>query len=126
MNKTFYPKTKQNSTMKDLQTVHVGGRMNLPLHDIVMLKAVINYTIIYLQDGSSILSSTNLSKIGNRLKDLHFFQPNRSNIINLNFMKGFENETSQIEMQNDEAISLSRRKTLSFSKIIENYSIQNK
>jgi DNA-binding LytR/AlgR family response regulator len=101
--------------MNQHQTVHVGGRIILPSNDIIMFKADTNYTIIYLQDGSSILSSTNLGTIANRLKDLAFYQPNRSYIINLNYIKSFENETSQIEMQNHVKVILSRRKTKGFS-----------
>jgi DNA-binding LytR/AlgR family response regulator len=95
--------------------VHVGGRMQFCPSEIIMFKADLNYTIIYLQDGSSILSSTNIGKIANRVKDLTFFQPNRSYIINLDYIKSFENETSEIEMQNEVKIILSRRKTKGFT-----------
>jgi DNA-binding LytR/AlgR family response regulator len=95
--------------------VHVGGRMQFCPSEIVMFKADLNYTIIYLQNGRSILSSTNLGKIANRVKDFAFYQPNRSYIINLDFIKNFENETSQIQMQNEEKVMISRRKLKAFT-----------
>jgi DNA-binding LytR/AlgR family response regulator len=104
--------------------IHLGSRKNIPPSKILMLKSDINYTIIYLNDGSHFLSSTTLGKIEKRLKDFHFFRPNRSIIFNLDFMADFEDKAQsgsfgKILLKNNEEIALSRRKSEAFFKIIQ-------
>jgi two-component system LytT family response regulator len=89
-----------------------------------MLKSDINYTIIYLNDGSKFMSSTTLGKIEKRLKDFQFFRPNRSIIFNLEFMADYESKAQsgsygEILLKNNEKIALSRRKSEAFMKIIQ-------
>lgn len=110
--------------MKTNNLIHLGSRKNIPSSSILMLKSDINYTIIYLNDGSKILSSTTLGKIEKRLKDFQFFRPNRSIIFNLDFMADFEDESQsgcfgKILLKNNEKIALSRRRTEAFLKIIQ-------
>jgi DNA-binding LytR/AlgR family response regulator len=83
----------------------IGGRKKICPNSILMLKANINYTQVYLEDGSLILSSTNLGILEKRLKDFDFFRTNRSTIINLQFVAEFEDK-----------ISVSRRKKTNFLK----------
>lgn len=110
--------------MKTNNLIHLGSRKNIPQSSILMLKSDSNYTIIYLNDGSKILSSTSLGKIEKRLKDFQFFRPNRSIIFNLDFMMDFEGKTQtgsygKILLKNNEQIALSRRKSEAFLKIIQ-------
>jgi DNA-binding LytR/AlgR family response regulator len=104
--------------------IHLGSRKNISPSNILMLKSDINYTIIYLKDGSKIMSSTTMGKIEKRLKDFHFFRPNRSIIFNLDFMADFEDKAQsgsfgKILLKNNEKIALSRRKSEAFFKIIQ-------
>ena len=110
--------------MKTNNLIHLGSRMNISPANILMLKSDINYTIIYLDDGSKIMSSTTLGIIEKRLKDFQFFRPNRSIIFNLEFMAEYENKTQsgscgKILLKNNEKIALSRRKSNAFLKIIQ-------
>ena len=110
--------------MKTNKLIHLGSRKNISPANILMLKSNINYTIIYLNDGSKIMSSTTLGKIEKRLKDFQFFRPNRSVIFNLDFMAEFEDKTKsgnygKILLKNNEKIALSRRKSEAFLKIIQ-------
>jgi DNA-binding LytR/AlgR family response regulator len=86
--------------------------------EILMLKADINYTHILLEDGSTILSSRTLGIFEKRLYSYSFFRPNRSVIINLNYMASFQRESFTIKMENDELISISRRRAKQFLKRI--------
>lgn len=88
-----------------------------------MLKADVNYTNIYLDDGSQILSSTTIGILEKRLLAFNFFRPNRSVVINLKYISDFENKAqtgdfSKILLKNNQKIPLSRRKTLQFLKIV--------
>lgn len=110
--------------MKTNNLIHLGSRKNISPANILMLKSDINYTIIYLNDGSKFMSSTTLGKIEKRLKDFQFFRPNRSIIFNLEFMVEFEKKVQtgsygNILLKNNEKIALSRRKSEAFLKIIQ-------
>lgn len=117
-------KIELNYIMKTTNLIHLGSRKNIPSSNILMLKSDSNYTLIYLKDGSKILSSTSLGKIEKRLKDFQFFRPNRSTIFNLDFMADYEDKTQsgsygKILLKNNEKISLSRRKSEIFIKMIQ-------
>lgn len=108
--------------MNSTKLVHIGGHVKICPSKIIMLKADINYTIIYLADGKQILSSTNLGSFEKRLKEFLFFRPNRSFVINLKFISNFDDATGsslKIRMKNDENISISRRRTAEFLRIIQ-------
>jgi DNA-binding LytR/AlgR family response regulator len=67
--------------------VLLGARTVASPTEIVQLRADKNYTTIYFKDGSSLLSSTNLGLLEERLQPYSFFRVNRSTVINLNHLK---------------------------------------
>ncbi|GAB3525610.1 LytR/AlgR family response regulator transcription factor [Emticicia fontis] len=87
---------------------------------ILMLKADINYTHILMEDGSTVLSSRTLGIFERRLFNQSFFRPNRSVIINLNYIADFQKDASTIRMGNDESITISRRRVKNFLKKSKN------
>ncbi|GAB2639323.1 hypothetical protein GCM10027035_36340 [Emticicia sediminis] len=99
--------------------LHIGGRLKVAPKNIRLLKAEINYTQIYLEDGSTLLSSITLGILEKRLQDFSFFRPNRSVLINLDYVVDFEATSSQIIMENRQTFKISRRRTKHF------YSISN-
>ncbi len=107
--------------MNSNKLVCIGGYERISPMAIIMLKADSNYTIIYLENGKQILSSTNIGILEKRLKDFLFFRPNRSFVINLKFMSGFDDnhKSTRILMQNDTNIPISRRRTAEFLKIVQ-------
>lgn len=94
--------------------LHIGGRLKVAPKNIRLLKAEINYTQIYLEDGSTLLSSITLGILEKRLQDFPFFRPNRSVLINLDYMVDFEAASAQIKMVNNETFKISRRRTKHF------------
>jgi DNA-binding LytR/AlgR family response regulator len=87
-----------------------------------MLKADVNYSSVYLEDGSTFITATTIGILEDRLKIFCFFRPNRSVILNLGYMLEFEKVTVQIKMENNETFKISRRKTKHFEKLtIVNY-----
>ncbi|WP_304237101.1 LytTR family DNA-binding domain-containing protein [Jiulongibacter sediminis] len=106
--------------------VHLGSRIHVAPHTILVLKADQNYTEIILTDGSKILSSTTMGKIEKRLEDYNFFRPNRSTIINLEYFQRLQKAVSSsvIEMKKIGKemvcpITVSRRRLPSFLAQIE-------
>ena len=114
--------------MNPNELIHLGSRKKISASSILMLKADINYTLIYLDDGNQILSSTTIGVLEKRLKAYNFFRPNKSFVINLAFMLDYENKVTssdivKILLKNDLKISLSRRRTAQFLKIVSPTSI---
>ncbi len=109
--------------MNPNELIHLGSRKKISASSILMLKADINYTLIYLDDGNQILSSTTIGVLEKRLKEYNFFRPNKSFVINLAFMSDYENKDTscdyvKILLKNNLKISLSRRKTAQFLEIV--------
>lgn len=110
--------------MKTETLISIGGRKKIAPTRILMLKADINYTLVFLDDGSKILSSTTIGILEKRLKEYSFFRTHRSTIINLQYFSNFEctdkiSSFSIIRLKNDAKIPLSRRKTPEFLKVIK-------
>lgn len=105
--------------MNNETLLHLGGRLKIAPKDIRLLKAEINYTHVHLDDGSTLLSSITLGILEKRLQEFSFFRPNRSVLINLDYMADFEEASAQIKMKNNEVFKISRRRTKHF------YSISN-
>ncbi len=97
--------------------LHIGGRLRIAPQNIRLLKAEINYTQIYLEDGTTLLSSITLGILEKRLQDFSFFRPNRSVLINLDYVVDFEAASAQIKMENNETFKISRRRTKHFYNI---------
>ncbi|MCA0363403.1 MAG: LytTR family transcriptional regulator [Bacteroidetes bacterium] len=88
--------------------VSFGSRKELDPAQVNFLKADNNYTFIYLKDGSRLLTSTTLKKLENRLKSFAFLRPNRSLLVNIQFIKMSNSET--LILENNDIIKISRRR----------------
>lgn len=100
--------------MNNEDLVPIGGRMKCNPSDIILLQSDSNYTRLYFSDGSVYITSTNIGKLETRFVSFNFFRPNRSCIINLDFMANYEKETASIRMENNETIQISRRRVKQF------------
>ncbi|RYU93600.1 LytTR family transcriptional regulator [Emticicia agri] len=94
----------------------IDRHLTIKYSEILMLKACINYTNILMEDGRSVLSSRTLRTFEQRLFNQSFFRPNRSVIINLNYMVSYQKEVATIRMGNNESIIISRRRIKGFLK----------
>jgi two-component system LytT family response regulator len=66
--------------------VHVGSRTFLSPDNVVMIKADIAYSMIYLSDGSQMLVSTHLLRLQQRFGK-HLVRIHRSYLVNPNFLE---------------------------------------
>ena len=83
--------------------------------DIIRLEGVRNYTLIYLKNGSTMLSSRTLKVYENVLVDWGFVRVHRAHLINLDCMNYYDkSELTFAVMQNKDHISISRRKRKDF------------
>jgi DNA-binding LytR/AlgR family response regulator len=87
--------------------------------NVLYLQAVVNYTIIYLTDGRSVVVSKTLKQLEHRLmNDNNFFRTHKSFIVNLDFVTGFRiNEEMTINVNEEHQVSLSRRRKDDFLRL---------
>ena len=101
--------------MKPDTLIHIGSYERICPARILMLRADSNYTRIYLEDGTQIISSTCIGILEKRLSAFHFFRLNRSTVVSLSYISKFGNknkvgDSSVIVLKNDEEIKIPRRK----------------
>ncbi|AWV96956.1 LytR/AlgR family response regulator transcription factor [Arcticibacterium luteifluviistationis] len=114
-------------TLNKEQLIHVGARKLIPPNDILMLKADVNYTEVFLMDGSKILSSTTIGTIEKRLDGFDFFRVNRSTVVNLKFLDkcSIFSQKSLISVSVNQGqkklkIAVSRRRQANLSEFLQN------
>ena len=105
--------TKKKALEPRLQ-VSQGILRNICPTTILMLKADSNYTQVFLQDGTTYLSSTTLGIFEKRLTGFNFFRLNRSVLINLRYLENFRLNDDNIGVvrlkENTQEILVSRRR----------------
>jgi DNA-binding LytR/AlgR family response regulator len=91
------------------EDIHVGSRTHVPPETIVMIQAEINYSMIFLADGSKVIVSTCLKKLEDRFAIVQSFaRVHKSYLVNLDYFKSY-NE-GQFLLENDLTCEVSRRK----------------
>ncbi len=87
--------------------------------EIVFCKADINYTLIFLADGTKVLVTKNLGKVEEILKYTFFFRCHKSYLVNLNHIDSYSKVDKFIRMKNGEIIYLADRRIEDFINIFE-------
>lgn len=94
--------------------VHVGSRLRISPAEIISIEANINYSVLELDNGKKIIVSTPLKTMEQRFSSFDFFiRPNRSTIVNLNFLHSIKNDC--ITLLNGKQHFFSRRRKSKFS-----------
>ncbi|MBA4851736.1 LytTR family DNA-binding domain-containing protein [Emticicia sp. BO119] len=102
--------------MNNETLVHVGGRMKFAPSKIILLESDINYTRLYLSDGSMFLTSTNIGQLERRFAAYPFFRINRTYLINLQFIEN--QQDTNLRMCNQMEMNISRRRTTHFYRFL--------
>lgn len=91
------------------KSVHVGSRTHLLPADIMYISADINYSMIHLTNGRSILVSTTLGKIEKRLFEFkNLVRVHKSFVVNTAYLQKIY--SYQVELKNGVFCKVSRRK----------------
>lgn len=87
--------------------------------NVLYLQAVVNYTIIYLNDGRSVVVSKTLKQLEHRLmNNRNFFRTHKSFIVNLDYVTGFRiNDEMTVNVNEAHQVSLSRRRKDDFLRL---------
>lgn len=89
----------------------LDGLLFFNIADIIHLEAQSNYTVIHFSNHPKLLASRTLKDFEDLLPTDTFFRTHHSHIINLNYIKRYiKGDGGQIEMQNGNFATVSRRK----------------
>jgi DNA-binding LytR/AlgR family response regulator len=99
--------------MKNISILYlsVGAKHRLPfsLEKIVSLEGSANYTVFWLNDGTSYLSSKNIGKYEKLLPD-NFIRVHKQHIVNGSYLEQIKPESKSIVLQNAQELCFSRRR----------------
>lgn len=96
---------------KTMKTVHVGSRTHLEVGAIVMIKADISYSHIFMADGSRMLVSTHLLRLQERFGN-HLIRIHRSYLLNPIFYYKIDGKSLETCLGHTCPISRRMRKNL--------------
>jgi two-component system LytT family response regulator len=128
-NRTPIPSAEQEqlSAGKDykdqkIAIYHQKGVQYVPISEIVYLKALNTYTLIYNVSGEKIIVSKSMSRFEQGLDTRWFFRTHKSYIINMNHFSAYRSENgNNVVMNNGAVIPVSRHRLKAFREIIKNY-----
>jgi two-component system LytT family response regulator len=79
--------------------------------DIVRCQADSNYTLIFLSNGTKVVSTKTLKEYNNLLDENTFMRIHNSNLININHIKKYiKGDGGQVVMSDDSIVEVSRRR----------------
>lgn len=105
-----------------IQKIQIGGRMSIEPEKVVLLKANQNYTELYLYNGRMLMVATTLKKLEQRfLLTNTFYRLDRAHMVNLSYVNNYEARTGKVIMQNQQEVSISRRRRHGFYSFINKH-----
>jgi DNA-binding LytR/AlgR family response regulator len=96
-----------------------GKKVIINYSEVILLKADVNYTYIYLKNGQINIVAKSLKTLATQFANFSFFRVHKSFMINLKYVRKKKTDLkNSIEMKNHQIVSLSRRKRVEFAKAI--------
>jgi two-component system, LytTR family, response regulator len=103
---------------------HSQGFSIIDIDNIVRLEASRNYTKIYLNDNTEIISSKNLKEFEDILNSKSFCRVHKSHLINLKYLREYSNlEGGTAIMSDNSRIIISRRRFQEFLDKLKDFSL---
>lgn len=100
--------------------IKVGGRTKLFSEDVAYFEANVNYTIIHYYQGKNKIVATTIGQIHERIgEECGFIRPNRSYLINLQFVDNYQ--LGELLLHNNMKVNISRRRKKRLNNIVERY-----
>lgn len=92
-------------------SIKLAGKKKVNPAEVLFLKADVNYTEVFLQDGERLLVSKTLKELEKQFSNFNFFRTHKSYMVNLNFVTGYQiHEGLLVKVQDEHQVSLSRRR----------------
>ncbi len=103
---------------------HSQGFSIIDIENIIRLEANSNYTKIYVNNNSEILSSKTLKEFEDILNQDSFYRIHKSHLINLNYLKEYSNLEGGFVLMNDNSkITFSRRRYQEFLDKLKDFTL---
>ena len=103
-------------------TIKLAGKKKVNPAEVLFLKADVNYTEIFLQDGERVLVSKTLKELEKRFVNYNFFRTHKSYMVNLKYVTGYQiHEGLMVKLQDEHQVSLSRRRKEVFLDTVTKY-----
>ncbi|WP_196890531.1 LytR/AlgR family response regulator transcription factor [Aureivirga marina] len=115
-----YLSFKQQIESKNVISLPVNGGFEIQqIGDILYCEADGSYTKFHIANGKTHISSTNLKKNEEILKEHMFYRIHRSSLVNLKHIKSYNASTGKIILSNKKTLLVSARNKKSFSQILK-------
>lgn len=93
------------------QKIHLVGKTTVSPENVIFLKAVANYSEVFMMNGKKIMLSKTLKELEAIFVPYGFFRPHKSFLINLTHVVSCSfNDDRHIELIDNNKVELSRRK----------------
>ena len=89
--------------------------------DIIRLESVKDYTIIYLQDGSEVVSSQALKRFDQRLSLLGFLKVHQNHLVNTKHIFRYLRQDGIIILSDGSKVDVSKRKPTLLSRLTSHF-----
>ena len=87
--------------------------------NIIYIKALSNYSKIFLTNGKHIIIAKTLKKVEEYLDANTFYRIHNSILLNVHFIDRYKNiDTDKVRLQDGTCLSISRRKRTEFKKLL--------
>jgi len=102
-----------NTSVSEIPVLTSRGVEYLSVKDIIRCEAISNYTRFYTK-GKKWVTAKCLGAFEDQLAQFGFVRPNRSNLLNVDFIKDIERNTT-IELYDGSRLKISRRRKKEFT-----------
>ncbi|WP_435353771.1 LytR/AlgR family response regulator transcription factor [Emticicia sp. SJ17W-69] len=93
-----------------MKALYVTQKVHVLLDDIRYLQADTNYTIIHTNQDESIISSTTIKRLNEKIESNDFLRINKKYVLNKKFIKAYNDLDSSVMLDDGQTFLLSRRK----------------
>lgn len=100
----------QTCCIKQDKLFFIRSHKTIPLSEIIMLQASVNYTIFYLKDGKQFMSARSIKLFDLTLENHGFVRTHRKYLVNSQHLVGYNDENSSILLSDNHIAPISRRK----------------
>jgi DNA-binding LytR/AlgR family response regulator len=97
-----------------MKTINVLKKKTVNPKEVVMMKANVNYTEIYFDNGSRLIIAKTLKVMTSSFTEFGFFRINRSDTVNLKYIKHIDIDEMCLELINKTICKISRRRVEKF------------
>jgi two-component system LytT family response regulator len=99
---------KNQITKIALNSTH--GVYYISIHDIIRCEADSNYTNFFLKDSTKIVVAKSLKEYEEMLSGINFFRVHKSHLVNLQFVKKYDNHTGKVILHDGFQVEVARRR----------------